>query len=503
MYNKALKWNFVFQYGYVITNMINAFILLPFYVKYINEVELGLWWATGNILAWLTLSDPGVGDILQQKIAVLYGKRDFTEISKTIGSGLISSALTFVLAIIVGLVFYFLLEYVLVINLARFEDLNNAFLVSILAVGITLITFALAGVNQGMLRAKQVAISYITSNILYLIVNLVLLFLGWGLMSVAIANVVRAIYLATYNLIIIFFTKSELTKILIIDYEHFKRFVKIFSFTAVARVISAFSNNIDLVILPRFIAPHLITIFEINRRPIKMLYGLIGRYSVALMPGISNSFGQNIDATKKQIHNQFKVFLIFTVAISCLSILCYQQLISLWIDSSKFGGLQISLLLVVNFFFGLIGYFLSNMSYALGDIKQNSRINIFKGIVLLIFIPIGASLNGVVGVLWITLIVTVIIDFSMFSYRMHKLDIININKSLLISWLRIIVISLLCLLSTYFMFDNVFGNKLFLKLAINSIFFIISFFLSLLLFDSELKKFFLKKNEGTFISKWF
>ena len=105
--NKVLKWNFIFQYGYVITNMINSFLLLPFYLHFIDEIQLGLWWATGNILAWLTMSDPGIGDVLQQKIAVLFGKKDFNEIAKTIGSGLIAVIFTFIISLIVGFCFYF------------------------------------------------------------------------------------------------------------------------------------------------------------------------------------------------------------------------------------------------------------------------------------------------------------------------------------------------------------------------------------------------------------
>ena len=36
MDRKILRWNFIFQYGYVITNIINSIILLPFYLKKID-----------------------------------------------------------------------------------------------------------------------------------------------------------------------------------------------------------------------------------------------------------------------------------------------------------------------------------------------------------------------------------------------------------------------------------------------------------------------------------
>src|SRR5579875_2248084 len=109
MNNKVLKWNFVFQYGYVLTNIFNSIILLPLYVKHIDSATLGIWLATGNILAWITLADPGIGDVLQQKIAELSGKKLNEEVSLTIGSGLVASGIILVLSILVGFVFYFLL----------------------------------------------------------------------------------------------------------------------------------------------------------------------------------------------------------------------------------------------------------------------------------------------------------------------------------------------------------------------------------------------------------
>src|SRR4028118_1025065 len=109
MNKKLLKWNLIFQYGYVITNIINSLILLPLYLKHIDADTLGIWLATGNILAWMTLADPGVGDVLQQKIAELRGKKLFEETGKTIGSGLLASGIILFISVLAGFIFYFLI----------------------------------------------------------------------------------------------------------------------------------------------------------------------------------------------------------------------------------------------------------------------------------------------------------------------------------------------------------------------------------------------------------
>src|SRR5207237_10076234 len=91
MDKKILRWNFVFQYGYVLTNIFNSFLLLPLYLKNIDSATLGIWLATGSILGWMTLIDPGVGEVLQQKIAELRGSKNYGEIGRLIGSGCMSS----------------------------------------------------------------------------------------------------------------------------------------------------------------------------------------------------------------------------------------------------------------------------------------------------------------------------------------------------------------------------------------------------------------------------
>ena len=63
--------------------------------------------ATTSVLYWMTIIDPGVGEVLQQKIAELRGKKKIGEIGSSIGSGLVSSMFILAIAIIFGLICYY------------------------------------------------------------------------------------------------------------------------------------------------------------------------------------------------------------------------------------------------------------------------------------------------------------------------------------------------------------------------------------------------------------
>lgn len=428
MNKKILKWNFIFQYGYVITNIINSVILLPLYLKKIDSSTLGLWLATGNILAWMTLADPGVGDVLQQKIAQLRGKNENDEIGLTIGSGFSASACILIISVLAGLVFYFLIGTIINKDVSKYDGLQVALLISIIATGMSLVSFSLSGINQGMLNSAPVAIGSLTGNFLFLITNVLLLYFGFGVISIAFSNLCRAVYINIFNLTAL---KKMLTKEQMrvqFNASHFRRFIKIFSFTSISRIIGGFSASMDMIVLARFVAPSMITIFEINKRPIQMTQSLIGRHSVALMPVISHAHGKGEnEGIKSMIDTQFKYFVYAALFIALCFCFNYQNLITAWTGANKYAGNVIVFLLIGNFFFDLLGYFMANMGYALGDIKMNSFISIFKGVVAGILYYVVTKPYGIVGLLVVMITLNILIDFIFFTYRLYQLGYLNMT----------------------------------------------------------------------------
>ncbi|QPH41291.1 MATE family efflux transporter [Pedobacter endophyticus] len=446
MNKKILKWNFIFQYGYVITNIINALILLPLYLHKIDSATLGLWLATGNILAWMTLADPGVGDVLQQKIAQLYGQNEFSEINKTIGSGIMTSAFIFGLSIIAGIVFYLLIGTIIDKDVSKYAGLQTALMVSIIATGLSLVSFSLSGINQGLQNPVHVAIGSLSGNFIFLAVNVVLLFLGFGVISIAISNMLRAFYINIYNYIALRRVLHKHQLFIDFDVTHLKRFVKIFSFTSISRIIGGFSASLDMIVLARFVAPTTITLFEVNKRPIQMSQSLIGRHSVALMPMISHANGKgNHRQIKSLINTQFKYYYYAAIFIGLIFCINYHTLITLWTGPGKYIGNTIVFLLIANFFFAQIGYFMANIGYALGDIKMNSYINICKGIISGVLFYFSGKYFGIVGLIIVMVTVSVLVDFIFFSYRLHRLGFLStaLVGNILKRWLVVIPLAIL------------------------------------------------------------
>jgi O-antigen/teichoic acid export membrane protein len=491
MNKKILKWNFIFQYGYVITNIINSVILLPLYLKRIDASTLGLWLATGNILAWMTLADPGVGDVLQQKIAQLRGQNEDTEIGLTIGSGLSASAGILLISVIAGFIFYFLIGTIINKDVSKYEGLQAALLISIIATGMSLVSFSLSGINQGMQNSAPVAISSLTGNVLFLITNVMLLYFGFGVISIAFSNLCRAVYINVFNFAALKRVLRQENLPILFRAVHFKKFIKIFSFTSASRIIGGFAASMDMIVLARFVAPSMITLFEINKRPIQMTQSLIGRHSVALMPVISHANGKgDRDGIKTLIDTQFKYYVYAAIFIALCFCLNYHSLITAWTGEGKYAGNEIVFLLIANFFFGLIGYFMANMGYALGDIKINSFINIIKGVISGVLFYVVTKPYGIVGLLVVMLSVSICIDFLFFTYRLHQLGFLNLKfmKRSLGLWAIIIPLSALAGWGFSLLFNIVIPEPMYIiKILLNGTSFTFFFIALVLLVDKGLR----------------
>lgn len=489
MNKKVLRWNFVFQYGWVITNIFNSILLLPLYLKHIDATTLGIWLATGNVLGWITLVDPGVGEVLQQRIAELRGRNENDEVGKMIGSGFIASGLVLLVSIGFGFLCYLFLGNILNKDISQYPHLSMAIILTVFSTGMSLVSFSLSGINQGMLNSAPVAIASLAANFLFLFINLAFLFLGFGVMSIAIANLCRGVFINLYNIAALLRLLKKVGLRVKYEYNYFRQFIKIFSFTSVSKIITGLSYSVDMIVLARYIAPASITLYEVNRRPVNISYSLVGRHSVALMPLISHAQGSGDRvAIAALINKQFKFYSYAAMFVGFMFFFNYSNLITAWTGRGNYAGTTITSFLIINFFIGLLGYFMANVGYALGDIKMNSLFNIVRSLCYGVCVFFAAKYYGIPGTLVVVLFVS-LMDFVFFNTRIYKLGYFDAAffKNCFMLWLFIIPVSfaggwgLQALVA-----HTLQGDIYFMRLIINSMLFTTYFILVVLIIDSSM-----------------
>ncbi len=504
MEKNVLRWNFIFQYGWVLTNMFNSILLLPLYVKNIDNDTLGAWIAASSILNWMTLADPGVGEVLQQNIAEYLGRKQFGEISRSIGSGFVASGMIVLIAILFGFGCFFFVGNIINKDVSLYPHLAAALMITIVSTGMSLVSFTLSGINQGLHNSAHVAISSLSANFLFLFVNLAFLYTGFGVMSIAIANLARALFINGYNITsMLKLLKRE--KIPVIwDRIHFKRFIKIFSFTSASKIISGLSYSVDTLVLARFIPLSMITVYEINKRPINLASTLVGRHSVALMPSISHAYGTG---DKKSIidliYKQFKFYSYSALFLGLIFTLTYSDLITLWAGKGKYIGDTILLMLVVYNFLTLISYFMSNMGYALGDIKKNSQFNIVRNLIYGVLLYFAARNYGIMGTLVVSLTLMLVADFFYFPYKVYRMGYFSgamVRRSLTL-WAIIIAASAAVIWGCKEVISKILAPDMyFSRLMVEGTVFFIFFIGFLLLIDKEVRT--MLKETWTKLVQW-
>lgn len=248
------------------------------------------------------------------------------------------------------------------------------------------------------------------------------------------------------------------------------------------------SNSLDMVILARFISPGMITIYEINKRPLNLTNSLIGRHSVALMPLISHTKGKgDSEAIAQLISNQFRIYVYAAIFTSFMFLINYYDLITLWVGEGKYIGNQILFVLVIASFVNLLSYFMSNVGYALGDIKKNSTFNIVRSLVYAVMVFFAAKYYGIIGTAVVLLATVLCIDISYFCYRVYKLGFLPTSLIKSISGQCFIIIPVAASaawLIHLFIQANFHANMYLAKLITGSALFT-TFFLALLIFTDK------------------
>jgi hypothetical protein len=156
----------------------------------------------------------------------------------------------------------------------------------------------------------------------------------------------------------------------------------------------------------------------------------------------------------------------------------------------KFIGNNILACLLFFNFFSLISYFMSNMGYALGDIKKNSQFLIIRNVIFAFIVFFAAKYYGIMGTILASLCMSLFADLFFFTHRVYKLGYLQI--SLIKNILRFLAITVpLCcsvgiILNLYI--ETLLAEKMFFgKMLISSACFTFFYILLILLIDSNLR----------------
>lgn len=337
---RATIANLVYQYVTLAFAIINGIVLVPLYLKFIDITLFGAWLATGNIITWLTLVDPGFGDVLRQRTAQTFGKGDNVRLGKIIGTGSLLVIALGLLPGMIGLLGAPFVSRIFELSSDHQASIANSFIIAGIASSVTMMSGAAGAIQQGLQRNVAFTAITVTASLLGLATTIIGLYQDWGLVSIPLGWLIRAIVLLSLNWADVV-VNGVLKYNLAVRFcsAHFSEIANLTGWTSLSRVGIRVFDQCDALVVSLLLGVEAAAVAVFTKRTWDLLVLFLQRISVAFMPGMAHLHGEGQPNAFKHIANRMitSVGSLTMIGVSCCLVLNH-QFIELWVGPEMYAG---------------------------------------------------------------------------------------------------------------------------------------------------------------------
>ena len=481
-HSRTSKWNVIFRYTNIILAFVQGLLLVPLYLKYITVEIYGAWLASGNLLAWISTIDPGLTVVMNQQVSTFYGKGELKQLGKLITSGLMLSSGILILALSFGFFSSYFLKDILNLSDTDYLIIFEAFNYAYIGASLLLFSFSFSAINYGLQASLSVGLINVTTTLLSIILTITLLYYGYGLMSIAYSLVFSGLALSICNFLYLLFRLYDEKIVITFSLINFIYLSKLLGYTFLSRASGIISNNIDLLLISRFLGPESVASFALTKKPIDISKEFINQPVVAYQPIISNMVGSNeIDKLRKMLSRLIIILIWITVFFVGGMISLNSEFVSLWVGESFYIGSFFNLIICFSAFLIIVTQSAGYFSVSLGDIKRNSIAGALQSILYIPLIYFGLKYFGLYGLVFAPIISMIVTTSWYYPISIQKLIKFSPNDiRIFMNQTLYSLISIMPLIIIFFFIDI----KSWIEFISSVILFIIIYFSSLLYLSS-------------------
>lgn len=403
--------NLAFHYISVVFVLLQGFLVTPIAVSHVSPSLYGAWLGTGNVLSWLTLVDPGISTLMQQRIAFLYGRHDRKAIGQTIATGvLVNVGLAGVL--LLGLFLASYVGHAFHLDSGDARELERCFRWGVIGASVMLASFAMMAANLGLQKSIGPGILHLLASALYMVTAIVLLFKGAGLIALPAAGIVRGVTLLLGNLIVLLVWIAQYARGFVrLGREEAQYLLGLSVWTFLGRLAGTLSDQVEALIVGLVMSPAAASVIVLTGRALDPVRTAVTRVGPAFLPVLSSLAGQG---KKDSVQSALRQMLIASRSICAVGVGGVVALngifVHLWVGSQFFGGQLLTVLQAIALTVACTGGVLGNVAVSLGCIKgpviaglaeSALRLILMLGLGTLIGLP-GMPLASIVATMAIT-----------------------------------------------------------------------------------------------------
>jgi O-antigen/teichoic acid export membrane protein len=380
---RAAILNLGFHYIQIGLSIVQGLVLVPLYLAHIPVSLYGGWLATGNILAWLELIDPGIGMLIQQRVAFSHGADDPDHLARVIGTGLTLSLAVSVLPL-VAWPFADLVPGVVGITGADGAALASAFRVGLIGTGLLLLAYGVTSVSLGLQMAMTAGIAHTLSGIASIATIVIGLLLGLGLPAIPLGLAVKAGTLIVANLLVqlVWFARVRVRPRF--DRAELRALTGLATYTMIGRAGGTLLERMDALLTAWIISPSAAAVLVLTGRVFEIVRLAAGRVAPALTPGLASLAGEGLLERFSQVTRlgagAITALLAVGLAGTCALNAVFMEL---WVGPELFGGQALTLAFAAATVLLVMLSYSGHALFAVGAIKETSLLGLGEALLKL------------------------------------------------------------------------------------------------------------------------
>ena len=367
--------------------------MVPLYVKNIPLDIYGAWLASGNLLAWVALVDPGISALVQQRCSLYFGAGEYEKLGEVLAVGLIATGAVIIPLGLIGTVVGLRLAPLLgVAGSVVSGGLGRAYFLALTGALLVMISHTLASFNQGLQSAIGSGLANSLAWGASLVVTASLLLSGAGVGSLGWGAVTLGGLRTLANLAYLLVRWPELGTRFRADWSALRSFGGPLRETMMARLTGAMMNNSEGFILTRLFGPESAASFLLYKRGPDTGRLLLERPTLALLPSLGNLAGSRDEAALTAVMKRISRVLLWVAGLFVVEFVTQlDAFVRLWVGERFVLGVASSLIVVLAVVIGSTMTNIYCVVYTLGDIRRGSRLLTWCGVVAMV-VGVGCAL---------------------------------------------------------------------------------------------------------------
>lgn len=387
------------QYIALAVLLCQGLLLVPLYLRYIDVALYGAWLATGQAFSWLALVDPGVNDVMKQRLATVIGRRDTGSVGVIFGTGLLLGGLFILGQVALGIVLTNVLTGHFALEPENVHSLRTAFIIGIVANAVNAVAFVFGSALQAIQQQALQSIIYTIGSIVYLVALLVFLVKGMGISSLPLGLLVRGCIYVTGSSAALYFNWRKMGfPRCVFRLDEARRILGVSVTSGVSRIASVFQQNTDLFVAGYILGPSSVVILSLTGKCYEFLRGILEKFAHAIVSPLAHYAADRGNAeTGGLVWTLVEAVGCWTWFMMGVGIAVNGLFVRLWFKGDMFGGLPLSTALAVQGGMTTLSTFVSFSLFALGNIVRPAKINMVQSLIKIIFSLALIKTCGIIG----------------------------------------------------------------------------------------------------------